>query len=212
MKRKQKKIIFIVISWLIIITILYSTGILTTDVNKINDFIIGSPLRMQLIFVFLSTIRIVFFIPQTVFIIIGSILFGPYVGFILSLLSLALSQSIMYFVGRYFNREILGEDFLNNNSNIVDIIRKYGYKILALGIVCPITPSDLITASAACIKLNYKKCISVIVIADAPMIFLYGFLGSTIEETYIFNVLAILAIVFISYYSFIIWNRIVKTS
>ena len=43
------------------------------------------------------------------------------------------------------------------------------------------------------------------------MIFLYGFLGSGIEGNYLFKILAILAIVFISYYSFLIWNKINKS-
>lgn len=209
MKRKNK-LLLLIISWLIVIAILYNSGILTTDMNKITDLIKGNSLKMQLIFIFLSTIRVIFFIPQTVFILLGGIVFGPYVRFILSLLSLALSQSIMYFIGRYLNKQLLEKSFFNNHNNIINIIKTYGYKILALGIVCPVTPSDLITASAACIKLNYKKCILVIVLADAPMIFLYSFLGTGFEGTYFFKVLAVLAIVFISYYSFIIWNKITK--
>mgnify|MGYP000344588842 CR=1 FL=1 len=43
--------------------------ILTTDINKIKDMIDGEPLKMKLIFLLLSTIRIIFFIPQTIFII-----------------------------------------------------------------------------------------------------------------------------------------------
>lgn len=208
--KKKIKLLLLIIIWLFVIAILYSSGILTTNINKINDIIHGNPLKMQLLFVFISTIRVIFFIPQTIFILLGSILFGPYIGFLLSLLSLALSQSIIYFIGIYFNKQFLGKDFLTKNSTIINIIKTYGYRILALGIVCPIAPSDLITASAACIKLSYKKCISVIVLADAPMIFLYGFLGSGFEGTYFFKILAVLTIAFISYYSFFIWNKITK--
>ncbi|MGG7178366.1 TVP38/TMEM64 family protein [Clostridium paraputrificum] len=208
--KKKYKLLLLTVLWLIIISILYSMGILTTDMNKLSNIINGNPIKMQLIFVFLSTIRIIFFIPQTIFILAGSFIFGPYVGFALSLLSLVLSQSIMYFIGRYFNKELLGEEFYNKHSTIIDTIKTYGYKILALGIICPVAPSDLIIASAACIKLSYKKCILVTVLADAPLIFLYGFIGSNIAETYLIKVLAILAISFISYYSFVIWNKISK--
>ncbi|WP_246578108.1 hypothetical protein [Clostridium frigoris] len=80
--------------------------------------------------------------------------------------------------------------------------------MLALGIACPVTPSDLLTLSSACIKLNYKKCIAIIVMADAPMIFLYGFLGTGIQGTFLFKTLAIVVIIFVSYYTFVIWNKI----
>lgn len=209
--KKKNKILIITVLWIIIIAILYSRGILTTDIDKVSAIIRNNPSKMQVLFVFLSTIRVVCFIPQTIFILIGSALFGPYTGFLLSILSLFLSQSIVYFIGRFFSKELLGDTFFAKYGNIIEIIKNYGYKILVLGIVCPITPSDLITASAGCIKLSYSKCVSAIVLADAPMIFLYGFLGSGIEGNYLFKILAILAIVFISYYSFLIWNKINKS-
>ena len=206
--KKRSKLILIVILWLIIVAVLYSQGLITTDVNKINEFIGKNPVKMRGLFIILSTVRVLFFIPQTIFIIIGSMLFVPYEGFVLSTFSLVISQSIMYVIGRYFQKQLLEEEFLEKNKDIIDILKKHGYKILALGIACPITPSDLITLSAACIKLNYKKCIATIVMADAPMIFLYGFLGSGIEDNFFFKVFAVIVIVLVSYYTFVTWNKI----
>lgn len=94
------------------------------------------------------------------------------------------------------------------SQEIILILKKYGYIVLPLGIACPITPSDIMTLSAACIKLNYKKCIAAIVTAGSPMIFLYGFLGMGFHEALIFKILAIIAITFVSYYTFLIWNNI----
>ncbi|WP_234124358.1 TVP38/TMEM64 family protein [Clostridium hydrogenum] len=207
MKRKNK-IIMILIFWTAVVCVLHRLGLVTTDLNKINAIIGNNPIKMRCLFVFLSTVRVVFFIPQTIFIICGSMIFGPYEGFILSVVSLAISQSIMYVVGRFFQKQLLGEEFLEKNKENLAIIKKHGYKVLALGIACPVTPSDLITVLAASIKLNYKKCILVTVMADAPMIFLYGFLGNGLQNTFIFKVFAVLAIAFVSYYTFYIWNRI----
>ena len=206
--KKKMKFTAIIIVWTLILTILYKTGLLTTDIEKIKNIISGSPLKMQILFVLLSTFRVIFFIPQTVFIFIGSFLFGPYVGFLLSFIALILSQSIMYVIGKYFNKQVLGEDFYHKNKNIINIIKEHGYMILALGIVCPITPSDLITSSAAFIKLKYRKCMAVIAASDAPMIFLYGFLGTGFSDSAYLKVFSLICIVFISYYTFLIWNKI----
>ena len=206
--KKRNKLILMAIFWVAILAALYSQGLITTDNNKINEIIGNNPFKMSVLFVLISTVRVLFFIPQTVFIIIGSMLFGPYVGFALSVLSLVLSQSIMYTIGRYFQHQLLGDEFLEKNRVTIAILKEYGYKILALGIACPVTPSDLITLSAACLKLNYKKCIAIIIMADAPMIFLYGFLGTGIQGTLFFKTLAIVAITFVSYYTFVIWNKI----
>ena len=208
--KKRSKFILIIILWLIIVAVLYSQGLITTDVNKINEIIGKNPVKMRGLFIILSTVRVLFFIPQTIFIIMGSMLFGAYEGFVLSVFSLVISQSIMYVIGRYFQKQLLEDEFLEKNKDIIDILKKHGYKILALGIACPITPSDLITLSAACIKLNYKKCIATIVLADAPMIFLYGFLGSEIEDNCFFKIFAIIIIVLVSYYTFVTWSKINK--
>lgn len=205
---KKNKLIMIIIFWVIVLCVLYSLGLITTDLNKINNIIGNNPIKMRFLFVLLSTVRVAFFIPQTIFIICGSMLFGPYEGFFLSVLSLAISQSIMYGVGRFFQKLLLGGAFLEKNREIITILKKHGYKVLALGIACPVTPSDLITVSAACIKMDYKKCIATIVMADAPMIFLYGFLGTGLENNVILKILAITAITFLSYYAFFIWNKI----
>jgi uncharacterized membrane protein YdjX (TVP38/TMEM64 family) len=208
--KKRNKIIMILVFWIVVMSVLHSLGFITTDFNKINVIIGNNPIKMRCLFVFLSTVRVGFFIPQTIFIIGGGMIFGPYEGFLLSVLALIISQSIMYVIGRFFQKQLLGESFLEKNKENITILKKHGYKVLALGIVCPVTPSDLITVSAACIKLNYKKCITTIVMAGAPMIFLYGFLGVGFENTAIFKVVVIIAITFASYYTFYIWNKIKK--
>lgn len=200
---KKLKIFGMIIAWTIVFVVVYNTGLITTDINKISTILQGNSLEIKFLFLFLSTFRVVFFIPQTVFILLGSVLFGPYVGCVLSVIALVLSQSIMYLLGKYFDISSLGE-------NYIEILKEYGYKILALGIVCPIIPSDLITATAGYMRLGYKKCLSIIVLVDSPMIFLYGFLGSGIEDAIIFKVLTLIIISFISYYSFLIWNKINK--
>lgn len=205
--KKKKFIIFIAI-WVITILILYKAGMINSDIDSIVNLLKGNSLKIKALFVFLSTVRVSFFIPQTVFVLVGSFIFGPYIGFILSIISLLLSQSIMYFVGRYFNKALLEENLIRKHGNIVDVIKSYGYKILALGIICPVTPSDLITALAAGINLSYKKSMLVITISAAPIILLYSFLGARVEGTDFFKVLVVLIVSFISYYSFFIWNKI----
>ena len=208
--KNKKNLLILIISWAIIIAILYFSGILTTDIDTLKELIQDNNLKVQILFILLSTIRIIFFIPQTIFILVGGIVFGPYMGFILSFISLLLSQSIMYLLGKYFNNILFKTNFSKKQNNMIKVLKTYGYKFLALGIICPVAPSDLITASAALIKLDYKKCISIIALADAPMIFLYGFLGTGFENSVFFKILTLIIIVFISYYSFLTWNKVTK--
>lgn len=208
MMKKGIKLLLIVLLWISIAIILYKMGFLSTDSSNFVSIIKGNYIEMQILFVFISTMRVLIFIPQTVFILIGSVIFGPYTSFILSLLALFFSQSIIYFIGVYFNKNLLKDNWISKNPSIIELVKTYSYKILALGIICPVTPSDLITATAGYINLGYKKCISLIVLVDAPLIFLYGFLGSGLTDASWFKLIALLILLLISYYSFMIWRKI----
>lgn len=209
--KKRYKIIMLLISWIIVAFVLYRLGLITTNFNKINTIIGNNPVKMRCLFVLLSTFRVVLFIPQTVFIICGDMVFSTHEVFFLSVLSLVISQSIMYAFGRYFQKQLLGDTFLEKNKETIEIIKKHGYKVLALGIACPVTPSDLITVSAACIKLEFMKCIATTIMADAPMIFLYSLLGNKFNGTIAYKIFVVLAIIIVSYYSLHIWNKIKRS-
>lgn len=173
--------------------------------KKRNEIIIG--LIFGGLFLLLSIVKIVFFIPQGIFIIYRSMIFGSYEGFLLYILSLVISQSILYAIGNLFQKQ-LGDAFLEKNKDAITIVKKYGYKVLALGVACPLISSNLITVSAAIIKMDYKKCILTILMAEIPVIFLYAFLGNGFMDNVEFKTYIAITIAFLSYYIFYLWNRI----
>jgi len=206
--RKRNKALLIISVWIVIAVMLYKGGLLTTDINKINQVMGTNPIKMRGIFVLLSSFRVIFFIPQSIFVFIGSILFGAYEGFILSFISLIIGQTIIYISGRYLQKWFIAEKYLEKNKNIITHIKMYGYKFLALGIVCPVLPSDAITLTAAFMKLDYKKCILTIMLAGSPLMFLYGFIGKSFERSTGFAVIVVISIILISHYTFKIWKKI----
>ncbi|MCM1989443.1 TVP38/TMEM64 family protein [Oceanirhabdus seepicola] len=206
--RRRNKVLLIISIWMVLAVVLYKEGLLTTDINKINEVIGTNPVKMRVIFVLLSSFRVILFIPQTVFIFIGSVLFGAYEGFVLSFIALIISQTIMYIVGRYFQRWFIGEKYFEKNKELIAHIKTYGYKFLALALACPVLPSDAITLTAACMKLDYKKYMLTIILAASPVIFLYGFMGEGFQRSNGFIVIAAISVILISYYTLRIWKKI----
>ncbi|MCB2360385.1 hypothetical protein [Clostridium estertheticum] len=45
--KKRNKLILMAIFWLVIVAALYSQGLITTDVNKINEIIGKTPFNMR---------------------------------------------------------------------------------------------------------------------------------------------------------------------
>ncbi|MEG2812893.1 MAG: VTT domain-containing protein, partial [Clostridium sp.] len=162
-----------------------------------------------IIFIILSVIRIALFIPQTILIITGSIIFGPITGTILSVIALILSQSIMYVVGRYFGENSLIYFLLNENNRYKDLLKKYGYKMISMGIICPIAPSDVIVMITGYLRFSYIRSLVVIILSDLPMIFLYS-LAASFNTGYIVKVISLLSIIGVSIYGIYIFIKIKK--
>lgn len=194
--------------WIILGLILYKNGLITSDINTIKEILGTDPYKMMFIFVLLSTLRLVVFIPQTVFLLLGSICFGTTTGFILSMTSLFISQTIVYIVGNHFKNNSIKEKFINTNPQLVILTEKYSYKFLALGVICPIAPTDLIAFISASLKSDYKKFISIILLSNSPMIFLYNYVGNSITTSPDIKILAILIILVVSTFSIIYWKNI----
>lgn len=204
---KKRKVLIVIALWMMVAFILYKCGFLITDINKIRELIGNNPLEMRLLFILLSTIRIMLFIPQTIFILVGSVVFGVYEGTLLSLIALFLSQSFMFFIGKYFGNDLLDVK-KSKYKDIIEDIRLYGYRFLALGVICPVAPLDSIVFLTGLIGLKYKKVMATIIIVDIPMIILYSVVGGGINQSIFVKIFAVVAIAFISYYTFILWNKI----
>jgi uncharacterized membrane protein YdjX (TVP38/TMEM64 family) len=207
---KKLKLILTVFFWIITLVILYNKGFLTTDLNEIDSIIKQDPIEMRLLFVLLSVIRVIAFIPQTVFIIAGSVVFSFYECFLLSVISLVLSQSIMYFIGKKFGTTFLRAKVLEKNKYIISSLKKYKFKILALGIACPILPSDLITIVSATLGMNYKKSMLTIAIAGSPIILLYSLLGTGYNNSVYVKVISIITVAISAYYIFSAWHKYLR--
>lgn len=194
--------------WWLTIFYLYKNNLLTSDIAALREIIGDNVVEMKLIFILLSVLRILSFIPQSVFVVVGGAVFGPFEAFLLSMIALFMSQSMIYAFGRYLNPEVLQQKFLTKHATIIQSIRAYGYKLLALGIACPYLPSDAFMLSAGMIKLTYRRAIFVTLLAGIPIILLYSFLGIGIERSWWIQVIAVLMILAISYYSILIWKKI----
>jgi uncharacterized membrane protein YdjX (TVP38/TMEM64 family) len=204
---RKNKTILIIITWGFIIFLLYINGLLVNDPNQINQIIIDNPIKMRILFILLSVIRIFTFTPQTIFIISGSIVFGIYESFVLSFISFLISQSLLYLIGVKIGNKLPKKTFSPKNDILIKLLKNHNYKILAIGIICPIFPSDLLTIIAANMGINYYKYLITIFISGIPIIMLYCFLGLNIKESFIIKSLIIVTISLMSYNVFLIWNK-----
>lgn len=211
MKIGIKKIIILAI-WTSLFIFLYRQGFITSDASKIKAVMENHPALMIEIFIVLSVGRVLFFIPGVAFMVLGGLCFGPVMGFVLSMLSIILSETIVFMAGRYFTGDRL-ERYLNKgHRDLVLLTDKYGYEFLALGILCPIAPSDLVCLISSVCNFDYKKYLVTVIFANIPMLLVYSYLGYSRLNFTGKNSILMIIIAIVLIYTVTIWMKIKSKS
>ncbi|MDF2699778.1 MAG: snare associated golgi protein [Haloplasmataceae bacterium] len=193
-KNSIKLPIFLV--YIIIIIVLYLKGVIKADLGMIKEQLLSFDHLMFWYFL-MSIFRILIFIPSTVFIIVGGLLFDPWIAFSLSMIAHAISQSIIYFFTKKFFDVDKIQKFILNNEKIVKLLKKYQLKLLAIGITCPVAPSDLLASASAIVGIKYIPYVMTVILAGAPLTFIYAFIGEQVNGNSIFNLILIIIFIFI---------------
>lgn len=198
---------FVIAIWVALIYILFKLNLLTGNMDDLNKFFNGCGSFKVLIFIVLSSFRIVALIPSAVFMILGGVIFNPFEGVILTLISVILSETLIYITSKILVSSGIQNILVNKYPRLYELLLKNNIKILAMGILCPIAPSDVACFLASSTGLSYRKFILTVIIANMPMMILYGFLGNSFLSSGNNTVIIAVIIVIISAYSLYLWNK-----
>ena len=202
------KKIFVVIIWVGLFVLLYRYNLITTDAVQIKAILESHPAMMVEMFMVLSVLRVLFFIPGVVFMVLGGLCFGPLEGFLLSMISIIASETLVYMIGRYFGGARIKGYLDNNHRDLVQLTDKYGYEFLCVGILCPIAPTDLVCLISSVLNLDYKKYLITVIFANIPMMLLYSYLGSSILDFTGNSSIILVVIGIVLIYTITIWLKI----
>lgn len=205
MKRISKFLIIAV--WAVLIYILFRLNLLTGNMDNLNQVFISCGSFKVLIFIALSSLRIVALIPSAVFMILGGVIFNPFVGVLLTLISVVLSETIVYLTSKILVSSGIQNLFVNKYPKLYELLLKNNTKILAIGILCQIAPSDVACFLASSTGVTYRKFILTVVIANMPMMILYSFLGNSFLSFGDNTILIAGVIILISIYFIYLWNK-----
>jgi uncharacterized membrane protein YdjX (TVP38/TMEM64 family) len=205
MKRISKFLIIAV--WAVLICILFRLNLLTGDMDNLKQFFNSCGSYKVLIFIALSSLRIVALIPSAVFMILGGVIFDPFEGVLLTLISVVLSETIVYLTSKILVSSGIQNLLVNKYPKLYELLLKNNTKILAIGILCPIAPSDVACFLASSTGLTYRNFILTVVIGNMPMMILYGFLGNSFLSSGNNTIMIAGIIILISIYSIYLWSK-----
>ncbi|RLQ93608.1 TVP38/TMEM64 family protein [Falsibacillus albus] len=204
----MKKKLVIMALWLLSVFILKQTHLLTLNLEALKEFINGNTKYTMLFFVALWIVRLLAFIPGTTLMILGGVCFDPLLGFSLSMAGMILSETLIYVASKTLSSKKINQFLEHKHPTLHVLLDKYNYKFLALGIICPIAPTDAICFLSASARIKYPTYILTIMISNIPVVMLYSFLGMTTGESFFHVTLIILSVVIIGAITITIWNKL----
>lgn len=203
----RKKLTIIVI-WILFAYTLKHFDLLSLDMNTLKDFISGNKNNAYLLFIGLWLIRLIFFIPGTTLMILGGVCFQPFDALMLSTVGFVLSETLVYIVSRSFAGNKINKYLENRYPELNDLLETYNYKFLAIGVICPIAPADIICFLSASVGIKFSTYIFTIIIASTPLRILYSFMGGNLHKYTVGLVFVIVSLILVFAASIKIWNSL----
>lgn len=207
MKINKKYLVFaLVIVWVISLYIFNNYDFIPIIIEFIKAYSISNEAGTMIIFISLWIVRLPILLPGFILIILGGTLFGTINGFLLSMIGMVLSESLIYVIAKLFSNFNI-RNLINKKYNYIEpLIRKYNFRFLALGIICPIAPTDVICFLSSSLGLSYIKYILTIIISNIPIIGLYSYMGINYKESSLSVIILCLTISVLALYTMKIWN------
>jgi uncharacterized membrane protein YdjX (TVP38/TMEM64 family) len=132
-------------------------------------------------YILFYSFRSLFFFPASVLTIIAGILFGPWFGFIFTIIGENISANISFVVGRYFMKDF-GESIANKNRLISKAFcntRKNGF-LTVLIMRLSFVPFDLVGYFSGSCNIRQKEFALGTLLGTIPGLLTYTMLGSSV--------------------------------
>lgn len=180
-----KTIIILTVTALITIVafiLLNEAGVLEliTDVQALRSLIAGAGIWGYAVLFIITVFEVVVLpIPAAVTILIGTVLYGPFVSFFVSSLGMIVGSAICYYLGRSFGYGIVawvaGEE---NTKKYAEIIGEKGKTPFFAMMLLPLFPDDLLCMLAGVTKMSQSFYFFTIAFTRPVSVAFYSFFGS----------------------------------
>ncbi|MBC5624697.1 VTT domain-containing protein [Clostridium sp. NSJ-49] len=161
-----------------------------------------------LIFLGIWIIRLIAFIPGVNLMLLGGLIFSPIEALILSLLGLVLSDTLVFILGKMDLFEGIKNKIKKKYKDIYKLVEEENHKILAIGVLCPVAPTDVICYLSSYLGLGYRRFIITFIIANIPAVSLYSFLGDSFSNSIYNTVFIIITLIVTSIITIKKWNKL----
>lgn len=162
-KTKLIKIAIIVGALILLVLAIYLPLELTGTIEKIDsaeklrDVILAGGAYSYIIFIVIQFLQVTFLpLPAVVTTVAGTLVFGPWITFGLSLLAVMLGSIFAFFLGRKVGRKLVVWVAGEKDAKKWEEKLSRGKYVYFLTMLFPIFPDDILCIVAGCIGMNWK--------------------------------------------------------
>ena len=162
--------------------ILYQTGVLEriNNLEELRAFIGSAGAWGILVFFMLTLLQVVILpIPAAVTILLGVLIYGPTVSFIVSTLGTIAGSVICFLLGKFFGYKvvtwIIGEEKTKKYTKLISEKGKIPFIVMML---FPFFPDDILCMAAGLTKMTFKFFIIAVSLSRPVMIAFFSYFGT----------------------------------
>lgn len=158
--------------------------IMDNIVNYLTNYLEELGIVFGIMFIILESI--IPLLPLGIFIAFNMIVFGNFIGFIISWISTIIGCSIAYyFSDKLFSKYLLNKTVTNSKlKRIVNIVKNIDMSNLVIIMALPLTPAFLINIASGITKMNYKKFLISTFISKISIVLFWGLVSKNIITNY----------------------------
>ena len=208
-----KKLIYIFSACVLAVLLALGISMIGKEVNidfsleSLRGWIEGNPLS-EVFFIGLWSIRLIAFIPGVTLMLLGGLIFEPNKAFVLSLLGIVISDAIVFAIAKVKILSGLRKRIENKYPEVISLLEAYNYKILGIGVLCPVAPTDAIVFLSSYMGISFSKFLLVFIGANLPALFLYSYLGQSFDGSIFNTIMIVVTLTITGIFSVKLWNEL----
>ena len=124
-----------------------------------------------------------FVIPSPILMVVAIIVYGPYMGAVVSLVAIFCASSVGYGIGAYFGSKLI-DSFVGSTTNekIQGFLEKHGFWAVVISRISPFLSNDAVSFVGGSLKMGYWRFIAATMAGVFPLVVLIAVLRENYEN------------------------------
>ena len=97
---------------------------------------------------------------------------------------------------------------VNKYPDLIALVEAYNYKILFVGVLCPVAPTDVLVFLSSYLGMSYSKFAVIFTIANIPALLLYSYLGESFQTSIYNSIFIIVTLIASALLTIKLWNEL----